>query len=196
MRFIVSVVLAASMVLVAGCAGNPRFKTGDTEVNEALFDGKPQVFDEKVGLLKAANLGALAQKRSLSEGEVFELLRVRPSDKFSNVLIMDRNTARTYVFGPTNLTSLHEVDEMRARMDRTTVKTLPFMSIETYASFKRPFHVNYNELGWNLRLILVFNNGGLHSAFIEGTGDHNTKRSQILLNPFSVLESGLRKLVQ
>lgn len=200
--------VAICVVALSGCAtvGN-GLKVSDKDENSESFCGNPLVFTHKVNELKQAYLTAKTEGRKIDSASAFKVLRsdvspelralvkeqtgedcrIDPNRPIHNVQVLDRNATRTLVFGPTAMASSEEASKMRELTDRLKVELFNFISTRVYASLKLPLNIKKTDRGYNLRVYLVFEDDQLTGAFIEGSGDVNSSRSEIIADPGSIL---------
>lgn len=150
----------------------------DKNVNNDLFKSKEEL-KTKTSELKAG----------MNKDEVFELLGV-PMGKFDQLGTVD--IQRT-LYGDSQLQGTPEqLEEFRKKLMRFEGYSLPYQSIKSKGSLGFG-KLKVKKTGHNLLLVLIFENGKLLKATVEGKQDVNEKEDQFFWN--TILRTGVKAAI-
>ncbi len=157
---------------------NACMPLNDKDVNTDLFKDKEELKNKtsklQIGMGKEA---------------VFKLLGV-PIQKFNRLGTID---VQRILYGNSQIQgSAKELEEFRLKMMRFEGYSLPYQSIKSKGSLGFG-KLKVNKTGYNLVLILIFENGQLLKASVEGKQDVNEKENQFFWN--SILRAGVKSAI-
>ncbi|TNE31867.1 MAG: hypothetical protein EP349_03260 [Alphaproteobacteria bacterium] len=165
-------VLATVLTLVFILSGCMKLK--DQHVNTELFEGK-QDMQTRVSELKAG----------MSKKDVFTALNIS-EEKFNRLSLQDIQTA---LYGNSQMQGTPEqLEKFRRQLLRYDGYSLPYRSIESegslgFAKFK------IHKKGHDLVLIMIFHDGKLAQATIQGKQEVDEMEDQYLWN--TILRTGV-----
>lgn len=161
--------ILALVFFLSGC-----MKLSDQHVNTELFADK-QDMQTRVGALKAG----------MSKKDVFTSLNI-PEEKFNRLGLQDIQTA---LYGNSQMQGTPEqLEKFRRQLLRYDGYSLPYRYIESEGplGFAK---VKIHKKGHDLVLVLIFHDGKLTQATIQGKQEVDEKEDQYLWN--TILRTGV-----
>lgn len=163
------VIILALVFLLSGC-----MKLSDQHVNMELFDGK-QDMQTRVSELRAG----------MSKKEVFSALNI-PEEKFNRLNLQEIQTA---LYGNSQMQGTPEqLEKFRRQLLRYDGYSLPYRFIESEGSLGFA-KVKIHKKGHDLMLIMIFHDGRLAQATIQGKQEVDEMEDQYLWN--TILRTGV-----
>ena len=165
------IILAGFIALLSSC-----MPMGDQSVNKELFQGKEDL-----------KLHVAALKPGMSEEAVFKQLNI-PKEKF---VYMSTYEVQANVYGNSMAQgSLEELERFKRKMMSYKGYYLPYREISSNGSLGFGT-LNVNKKGYDLKLIIIFENDRLVVSSVTGAQDVNTTDDQFMWNTILKKSTGI-----
>lgn len=153
---------------LSGCAAYP-IPLRERRVNAGLY---PHIDDF---LMRVASL-----RRGMTQEEAFRVMGV--TRKTPNVLELDVAEIRSREFPEFRPSRLEDMTRFTDELRRYVGFAIPYLHTKDSGALAPPFHYLVFQRGFDVKAILIFRDGMLHTNRETGTPEINTVRKQILLD--------------
>lgn len=169
-------------VFLAGC-GSLRVTTSEIKVNSGSFTTPEEVLSVLDSFEKDR-----AQRMSVTRTDAFRRLRVNERDM--NIKEIGTNVVLNYVYGSSYVTN--DADQLKREVARYRGVQIPFVHRTERAVLSAPFHIQYHEDGYEMDVVLIFDQGMLMTSKYFGFVTIDRSRRTLLWNPFSSIGQSLQ----